>query len=221
MTIYRLPEDIHAILFDIDGTLYTSDAYVAEQVDVQVRHYAHLHDMTEQQARDMIQAYRKKWSEEHGGKKISLGNAFTAFGVDIQTSINWRNNLLTPENYLTPDTDLIQTLSELRKKITLVCVTNNPVPAARRTLKAVGLDTILPDIVGLDTCYKSKPDKGIIDAALNLAGADYEHSIAVGDRYDIDLALPLSLGMGAVLVSGSREVTELAQKLLTGTTENF
>lgn len=214
MTFYQLPEKIEAVLFDIDGTLYTSKEYVAEQVDVQVRHYAHIHNMTEEEARNMIQAYRKKWASEHDGKKISLGNAFTAFGVDIQTSIKWRNSLLEPEKYLFPNTDLIHALSELQKKMKLICVTNNPVQAARRTLKAVGLDSILPNIVGLDTCYKSKPSKEIIDTALSLANTSYEKSIAVGDRYDIDLALPLSLGMGAVLVSGAEEVTKLAQKLI-------
>ena len=42
MKIYRIPKQLQTIIFDIDGTLYTSGAYVFEQVDVQVRHLAHI-----------------------------------------------------------------------------------------------------------------------------------------------------------------------------------
>lgn len=40
MKIYRIPQKTGAIIFDIDGTLYTSPEYVHEQVDVQIRYYA-------------------------------------------------------------------------------------------------------------------------------------------------------------------------------------
>ena len=33
--------------------------------------------------------------------------------------------------------------------------------------------------------------------------------ISIGDRYDIDLALPLEMGMGGILVSGAEEVYQL------------
>jgi phosphoglycolate phosphatase/putative hydrolase of the HAD superfamily len=33
--------------------------------------------------------------------------------------------------------------------------------------------------------------------------------VSVGDRYDIDIALPLKLGMGAILVNGVEDVYKL------------
>lgn len=209
MKLYKIPKNLKTIIFDIDGTLYTNQAFVLEQVDVQIRHFADLNGMSHQEAREKIAAYRKQWGHEHGGKKISLGNTFTAFGVDIETSINWRNSLLHPEEYLGQDAELRTVLESLGKKYELICVTNNPVDAARRTLCAIGIDKTLPRIIGLDTCKKSKPAREVLELAASQTGASFEECLSVGDRYDIDLALPLELGMGAVLVDGAEDVKKL------------
>ena len=214
MKLYNIPENIKTIIFDIDGTLYTNALYVFEQVDAQVRHYAHISGITEKEARDKINAYRKQWSNAHGGKKISLGNTLTAFGISIQTSIQWRNELLNPEHFLKKDERLIKTITELGRHYKLICVTNNPVYAAKRTLGAIGVSDLLPDIIGLDTCMKSKPAQEVLDKAVDLTGSKYQECVSVGDRYDIDLALPLQLGMGGVLVTGVEEVYALQDALI-------
>ena len=214
MKIYKIPEKLKTIIFDIDGTLYTSTAYVYEQVDAQIRHFAHLNGIEEEQARKRIKEFRKQWANEHEGKKISLGNTFTHFGISIETSIEWRNTLLHPEKYLNKNTKLKDSLVSLQKAgFRMVCVTNNPVAAARKTLEVIGIDGTLKDIIGLDTCFKSKPAKEVLDEACTLTDSSYEECLSVGDRYDIDLALPLDLGMGAVLVAGAEDVCALADQL--------
>lgn len=185
MRIYSLPESTKAIIFDIDGTLYTNEAYVREQVDVQIRHWAEVTGISAQEARDRIAAYRKEWSARHGGKKISLGNTFTAFGVDIKTSIEWRNKIIEPERYLTEDPKLRAALGILSEKCRMVCVTNNPVDAAKRTLRALGVEDMLPLIVGLDTCMASKPSKDMLVKATELSAA--KHPLAPhGDPVEPD-----------------------------------
>jgi len=213
MKVYKIPHNLRTIIFDIDGTLYTNSAFVLEQVDVQIRHFADLNGMSHQQAREKIAAYRRQWSHEHDGKKISLGNTFTAFGVDIDTSIAWRNSLLHPEDYLGKDLELKKVLENLSHKYQLICVTNNPVSAARRTLCAIGIEDVIPEIIGLDTCKKSKPARAVLELAASKTAASFEECLSVGDRYDIDLALPLELGMGAVLVDGAEDVRKLPSLL--------
>lgn len=161
----------------------------------------------------MIESYRKKWSAEHGGKKISLGNTFPAFGVDIETSIKWRNELLQPEKYLLPNLKLKEFLGELKKSFNLICVTNNPVKAARRTLKAVGISELIPDVIGLDTCMKSKPAKEMLELAAKKTSSEFSECVSVGDRFDIDIALPLELGMGGILVDGAQDVVKILDEI--------
>lgn len=213
MKIYSIPKNLRTIIFDIDGTLYTSSAYVFEQVDAQVRHLAHIRGKPEDEMRKEIFDYRKRWASEHQGRKISLGNTLTAFGIPIEESIRWRETLLEPGKYLERDPRLAGVLDVLAEKYRLVCVTNNPVAAARKTLDVIGVSSRLPDIIGLDTCMKSKPAPEMLLLAADMTGARPEECLSVGDRYDIDLALPIEMGMGAVLVSGVEEVYSLAEIL--------
>ncbi len=213
MTLYSIPRKLRTIIFDIDGTLYTSSAYVFEQVDAQVRHLAHIRGKDEDAVRKEIFDYRKRWAAEHGGKKISLGNTLTAFGIPIEESIRWRETLLAPEKFLQRDPRLAAVLDGLAGKYRLICVTNNPVAAARKTLDVLGVSAQLPDIIGLDTCMKSKPAPEMLLLAAERTGAALDECLSVGDRYDIDLALPLEMGMGAVLVSGAEDVYSLPEIL--------
>lgn len=213
MKIYRIPQKVRTIIFDIDSTLYTSPAYAFEQVDSQIRFFAEKRGITASAARNMISEFRREWSREHGGKKISLGNALTHFGVTIEESIEMRKNLLEPADFLSRDERLIAALTELKQSYSLICVTNNPVLPARKTLSALGVDSLIPDIIGLDTCGKSKPAKEPFLLAAARTGVSAEQCLSIGDRFDMDISLPLELGMGGILVGGVHDVYSLPEIL--------
>ena len=157
MQTFNLPQNPRVLIFDIDSTLYTCPEYAHEQIDSQVRHWAALNGYSADGARNMIADFRRKWAAEHNGQKISLGNLFKFFGVSIETSIEWRKKLFNPADYLSRDEKLIAALTELSKKFYMICVTNNPVEPARKTLEVIGISDFFPEIVGLDTCMASKP----------------------------------------------------------------
>ena len=209
MKVYNLPKKISAFIFDIDSTLYTNPQYAYEQVDCQVRQFAKERGITAELAREMVKDYRKKFARENNGKKVSLGNTLKSFGVPISKSVEWRCELLEPADFLSYNQELVNCLTELKKKAKLICVTNNPVLPARKTLQAIGIDKIIPDIVGLDTCLKSKPAIEPFNVAVNMLNVPVEECVAVGDRYDMDIAIPLDMGMGGILVSGVQEVYEI------------
>ncbi len=220
MKIYKIPSDLRAFIFDIDSTLYTNQAYAFEQVDCQVRQFAKERGITADEARRMVADYRKKFAAEHNGSKVSLGNTLLAFGVPIAQSVEWRRQLLEPADFLGRDDRLIETLKVLQSKYQLICVTNNPVLPARKTLDAIGISGFFPEIVGLDTCLKSKPAvepfQTAVDRLSKSAGEEIkaENCLAVGDRYDMDIALPLEMGMGGILVSGVEEVYQIPQSVV-------
>lgn len=216
MKIYKIPNELKAFIFDIDSTLYTSQAYAFEQVDCQVRQFAKDRGITADEARRMVADYRKKFAAEHNGSKVSLGNTLLAFGVPIEQSVKWRRELLEPSDFLGRDDRLIETLKILQSKYKLICVTNNPVLPARKTLDAIGISDFFPEIVGLDTCLKSKPAIEPFQTAVDRLGSDInaENCLAVGDRYDMDIALPLEMGMGGILVNGVEEVYQIPQSVI-------
>ena len=216
MKIYKIPTDLKAIIFDIDSTLYTNQAYAFEQVDCQVRQFAKDRGITADEARHMVADYRKKFAAGHNGSKVSLGNTLLAFGVPIEQSVQWRRDLLEPADFLGRDEQLIETLKILLSKYKLICVTNNPVLPARKTLEAIGVSEFFPEIVGLDTCFKSKPAVEPFQTAVERLGDGIkaENCLAVGDRYDMDIGLPLEMGMGGILVSGVEEVYQIPKSVL-------
>ncbi len=224
MKIYKIPSDLRAFIFDIDSTLYTNQAYASEQVDCQVRQFAKERGISADEARRMVADYRKKFAAEHEGSKVSLGNTLLAFGVPIEQSVEWRRKLLEPADFLGRDEKLIQTLISLNKDFMLICVTNNPVLPARKTLEAIGVSELFPEIVGLDTCFKSKPALEPFETAVERLSKSAcgrgempisaENCLAVGDRYDMDIKLPLEMGMGGILVSGVEEVYQIHKSVL-------
>ena len=220
MKIYKIPSDLRAFIFDIDSTLYTNASYAFEQVDCQVRQFAKERGITADEARRIVADYRKKFALEHDGSKVSLGNTLLAFGVPIEQSVQWRRELLEPADFLGRDEQLIVTLKNLQSKYQLICVTNNPVLPARKTLEAIGISDFFPEIVGLDTCLKSKPALEPFETAVEWlsksseAGVKAENCLAIGDRYDMDIKLPLEMGMGGILVSGVEEVYQISKYVL-------
>ena len=213
MKIYKIPEDLQTIIFDIDSTLYTNAAYAFEQVDCQVREYARITGMTADEAREKVLNYRKDFAAKNDGKKVSLGNTLLSFGIPIEQSVEWRKILLEPKNFLSVDEKLKETLKVLQEKYKLICVTNNPVLPARKTLDALGVSSFFHDIVGLDTCFKSKPALEPFQKACEITATQPSNCLAIGDRYDMDIALPLEMGMGGILVSGVEEVYKLPDNI--------
>lgn len=220
MKIYKIPSDLRAFIFDIDSTLYTNHAYAFEQVDCQVRQFAKERGISADEARRMVAEYRKQFAAEHNGSKVSLGNTLLSFGVPIEQSVQWRRELLEPTDFLRRDEKLIDELKILQKKYQLICVTNNPVLPARKTLDVLGISDFFPEIVGLDTCFKSKPALEPFETAVERlsksseSGIKAENCIAIGDRYDMDIALPLKMGMGGILVNGVEEVYQIHKNVL-------
>ena len=208
---YNVPSDIKAIIFDIDSTLYTNAAYAFEQVDCQVRRFASIRGITNEEARKMVADYRKKYAAENGGKKVSLSKALRSFGVSIEQSVQWRRELIEPADFLGPDKKLQEALAALGSRYKLLCVTNNPILPAQKTLDALGVSDLMEVLVGLDTCNLSKPAKEPFERAAKEAGVPFDKIVSVGDRYDLDLAPALELGMGGVLVRGVEDVYRLPE----------
>ena len=216
MKIYHIPKNFNAIIFDLDSTLYTNKEYAKAQTDLPIELLSVLRKKSFEKMKEEILMFQKKWQEEHEGKEISLANTFLHFGINIDDIIFWRTRLFHPEEFLKKDKKLIAALEELGSRAVLSVVTNNPVSIAERTLYVLGVGDMFHTVIGLDTLGVSKPHEESFMRAAIQCGTVPEMCIAVGDRYDIDIALPLELGMGGILVDTVSDVYELPNLLLNG-----
>jgi phosphoglycolate phosphatase/putative hydrolase of the HAD superfamily len=213
MKIFRLPDQCAAILFDLDSTLYTNEEYARLQIDLPIERLAKLRGIALGEMHEEIDRFRENWAREHDGAQISLGNVLAAFGISIEETIKWREELDEPERYLAADEQLRRALEQLESRFALAVVTNSPVSIAAKTLTALGVRDLFKVIIGLDTCHVSKPHEQPLLRAAALCGTTPESCVSVGDRYDIDIALPLKLGMGGILVDGVKDVYALPEVL--------
>jgi len=213
MKLYSLPPRIQGFIFDLDCTLYTHAQYARNQFEVLYTRLAERHGLSPEAMETEVEKYRTGWSATHDGKKISLGNAFVHFGVSIAESVSWREELIHPENFLKPDPRLHETLSSLAGHAGLVLVTNNPASTGRRTLAALGVLDFFATVIGLDSCGVSKPHREPFQKALDALGLPASACASVGDRYEIDIALAVEMGMGGILVDGVEDVYALPEEL--------
>ena len=213
MQVFRLPTVVEALIFDIDNTLYSHDGYCRLQVELLVRRFAERRGVSFEDARALIEKEKHKYTAGHHGAQTSIANIMSALGVSIEENARWRDELFSPEDYLKPDEKTIGAVKKLSSLFALAAVTNNTVGIGRRTLTALGLHGLIPLIIGLDSCYVSKPAKEPFETALRELGASPCRSVSLGDRYDVDLEVPLSMGMGGILIEGSADLHALPAML--------
>jgi len=211
--VYRLPQKINALIFDMDLTLYNSPEYGRHQIDSIVERLGQLKGLSFDEISREIEDVRNKWKLSHGGKKPSLSHILEVYGIGMDENIRWREELYNPEKYIKEDERLREVLLKLSGSYIMGVVTNNTVSVARKTLAILGVEEYLPVLVGLDTCMCAKPDKKPFIKFSELSGCSIETCVSIGDRYDIDLDLPLEMGMGAILVDGVQDVYELPEVL--------
>jgi phosphoglycolate phosphatase/putative hydrolase of the HAD superfamily len=211
MKIFRLPDTIKAVAFDMDLTLYSCPEYGQYQIDKLVEKLGQLRGLSFEEMNREVNEKRKAWALSHGGKTISLSHILGDYGIGMKEIISWREEMFEPRLFIKEDKKLKAALEKLSNSFTLGVVTNNPVLVARKTLAVLGVEACFPFIIGLDTCMIAKPHKMPFEKFSEISLCPPETCVSVGDRYDIDLGIPLQMGMGGILVDGVEDVYRLPE----------
>jgi FMN phosphatase YigB (HAD superfamily) len=215
VNLYRLPQPLRVVAFDVDNTLYENHAYLDYQQRVLIERLAESMGISPEEATRRVVEYRDGQAAATG-KRPSLADTTRAFGFDIPTSVRWRLEHVAPEDYLRPDPRLGQALEELSRAYVVAAVTNNPVEIGRRTLRCLGIEAWFRTIIGLDSTQASKPDPLPFQLLADTLQISLSETLVVGDRYAVDLEPALELGGGAVLVEGIRDTYALCELLAHG-----
>jgi phosphoglycolate phosphatase/putative hydrolase of the HAD superfamily len=197
----------------MDLTLYSNPAYGKLQIEKLVERLAQREGRPVPEMEAELEKDRRAWAGLHGGKAASLGSLFLSRGVTMEENIRWREECCEPEAFIGPDPRLRETLKALSAPYALGLLTNNPALTARRTLRALGVEDLFAALVALDTSGVSKPHVLPFTMAARALGAEPGDCVSNGDRYDIDLAQPLEMGLGAILVNGVEDVYTLQDVL--------
>jgi len=208
VTICRLPREIRALVFDMDGTLYTHQDYFRYQESSQVARLARRLDISAGAAAAMVEEAREA-RRSAGLPKTSMARLFLGFGVDMPTIVRWREEEIRPGEWLPADPRLDGTLAMLASRYRLALLTNNPRKVGIDSLEALGVRARFEAVIGLDDTFESKPSREPFLKVCAALGLSPSVCVSIGDREDVDIEPALAVGMGAVLVGGVDDVYRL------------
>jgi phosphoglycolate phosphatase/putative hydrolase of the HAD superfamily len=214
MKVLAMPGEPSALVFDLDNTLYTNSRYAAFQEDILVERLGRELGLGTEAAAAKIAVLRSERAEAGLGK-TSLGKLFDTLGIDIATSVKWREECYEPKNWLAKDARLDMSLQMLSRRFMLALVTNNPRLIGEKSLEALGVRSRFSALVGLDDTFSGKPAPEPFAIVAGRLGLEPCRCVSIGDRFDVDLAPAMELGMGAILVVGVEDVYRLPE-LFTG-----
>jgi phosphoglycolate phosphatase/putative hydrolase of the HAD superfamily len=208
MKVIAIGEDPKALVFDLDNTLYTNPAYAQFQEDALVERLGRELGIGAAAAAARIAALRAE-REAAGLGKTSLGKLFAALGVEMRDSVRWREECFEPAKWLKRDERLAAALRNLAKDFKLALMTNNPRSVGEKSLDALGARSSFSALVGLDDTLSGKPAPEPFLEVCKRLGLEPRRCVSIGDRFDVDLAPAMELGMGAILVEGVADVYKL------------
>lgn len=216
MRSFRLPSPLRGLIFDLDSTLYEDPVYARFQTRVLVERLAGERGLSVEALETDLARLRSE-RRARGEGDTSLGNLFLALGVPIPTSVAWREELIRPADWLSPDPRLDAALGLLAAELPLCLLTNNPRSVGNASLEALGVAERFSLVIGLDDTGRSKPDPAPFLLAARRLGLPAPGLLSIGDREEVDIAPALALGMGGLLVSSAEEVYALPSLLLSRT----
>ncbi len=213
-TLYNIPKHVSGLIFDIDGTLYKNDAYCIEQGDCQIREWARITGISSEEGRRRVEQAQQEYAISHNGSRTSLANIMLEFGVPLEQSIEWRRTLINPDGFLTQDEKLLHTLTVLKRTFKIIALTNNSFYTGHRNLAALGIEDCFDTVLGLEQTKHGKPNPQGFELAAETLKLNPSEIISIGDRYDVDIAPALSLGMGGILVDGPEIIHIIPQLII-------
>jgi len=196
---------ITAIIFDLDGTLYTSRGLAAEIHRVACNALARQLGITPDEAEARLRETKAQISARTG-LEATLSAACAELGCDIRELHRFLATEIVPEPFLLRDERVVAMLERLSRTHALYIYTNNNRPLATRIMAAIGIDGCIGKIFCIEDLWRSKPDRMALEKIFAAIGAQPEECLFAGDRYDVDLRLPAELGSTVFL---TRTVAEL------------
>ena len=185
--------DIRGIVFDLDGTLYTSPDFAATIQDGAVMYMAGLKGVGTDEMRTLMADTRRRLAEENGTVQ-TLSAVCTELGGSVRELHAFFEERLRPEFYLVRDERVIALLEKLRQRFRLYIYTNNNRVLATRILEYLGLDNLFERVFAIDDAWRAKPDEVVLEQLFSVTGLAPAQVLFVGDRYDVDLRLPEQKG---------------------------
>lgn len=202
-----MSSDIASIVFDLDGTLYSSQG-IADQIQTAAESLvAATRGLSLVDGRSLLRRARRALAESLD-EEPTLTRTCLELGIEIGELHRAFQQQVRPEDYLVPDPVLCALLDSLQDLCRLFIYTNNNFPLASRILNLLDVADRFERLYTIEFCGQPKPDPEAFRKVIEDIGGPPESFLFVGDREAVDLGPAAAAGMHTLLV---RETSELLQ----------
>lgn len=200
------PESLKAIIFDLDGTLYRDDRLGEEVNQSAIRYVAALRQVEMADAEAMLQRARVESGD--GG---TLSRAVVALGGTLPEMHRRFAQEIHPDQFLKRDERVPKLLKELATRFGLYLYTNNNRDLSGRIMAQLGVTGLFREIFTIEDYWLPKPDPKLITDILTKIAVKPAEALFVGDRYEVDLLVPASIGCPVFETKTVEELLTLEQ----------
>lgn len=203
-------QDIKAIVFDLDGTLYVSEPFEHAVWESVSRYAGELLGCAAGPGGEHLRVLRERLTAERGTVQ-TLAVAIQVMGGTVQEMHRRFALELEPAQMIEPDNRVPVLVNNLAGVSRVWLLTNNNRALTGKILSVLGLTDSFEKVITIDDTWRPKPDESVLDELL--AGLDLpaENVLFVGDRYDIDLRLPEQRGCPVLLTKTVNDLMVLEQ----------
>ena len=198
---------IKAVFFDLDGTLYDRDAFVADLFSYQFEIFRteldgvgkdqfvqRLLELENHGYGSKLKAYRQA-AEEWGAGPELAGRLLEHFWSDYDGRC--KVDPATPKPRLPDDTrTTLETLQEHRKKLGVI--TNGSAARQSKKLEFLRISSVFDTVLISGSEGVRKPESEIFHRALERCGVEQGEALFVGDHPEVDVAGAKRAGLVAV-----------------------
>lgn len=207
-----MQNEMKALVFDLDGTLYVNNDLGMKISSVAGRYLADMKGVTQDEADALIRQTKESLSRSSGCDS-TLSHAIMALGGDLRALHNRFAEEIRPRNFLACDRRVVDLLQNLGENFELYLYTNNNRRLSTAIMDLIGVSGLFRRVFTIEDFWRPKPDRDSLETILNVIDRKPGECLFIGDRYDIDLRLPATMGCAVFLVNSVVELLSLAKLL--------
>jgi putative hydrolase of the HAD superfamily len=202
---------INTIILDLDGTLYVNEDLAREIKSSATRYISSLRGIDESDACQLIKDAKNRITAATG-RDSTLTAACLELGGDMRQLHEHFAAEIRPESFLSRDNGLANLLNKLVNRVDLYIYTNNNRILCDRIIKSLGISACFRGAFTIEDYWRPKPDTDVLEKIFARIGRKPAECLFIGDRYDVDLRLPASMGSEVFLVRNVQELESILQK---------
>ncbi|MBE0433104.1 HAD family hydrolase [candidate division WOR-3 bacterium] len=203
---------IKVILFDLDGTLYSSADVQKKFAEAAYHALAKTKKIRIAQAQSLIEETRAQLKAKHGFA-VPYTLTLVRFGVSVEEWHKANIDYFDPRDYISANGELRKMLLHLKKRCRLAILTNNNEVQAGRILQALRVEDLFDRVFTYNSFRTMKPNPQFFGKAAKAMAVAPGECLVVGDRYSVDLIPAQNLGMQIYEVRGPDDISKLVTAL--------